>query len=82
MCSARKPAPSYSSFVLVNAMNPKCLIPVLIVAALSGCATSTSTDPVRQRALAKVEQARADGSLPLTEAQYVYPNLTAAHKAP
>ena len=62
-------------------MNFKPLIPVLLLAALSGCA-STSSDPVRARALADIDQARANGSLPLTEAQYVYPNWAAGHKAP
>jgi len=62
-------------------MNLKPLIPILFVAALSGCASTTS-DPVRARALADIEQARADGTFPLTEAQYVYPNWVAGHKAP
>jgi len=65
---------------MVNHMNPKFLIPVLLAAVLSGCA-ATPTDPVRARALADIEQARAEGSFPLTEAQYVYPNLAAAQQA-
>lgn len=58
-------------------MNPKYLIPVLLVAALTGCA-ATPTDPVRAQALADIQQARVAGSFPLTEAQYVYPRLVAA----
>ena len=65
---------------MVNHMNPKLLLPVLLVAALSGCA-ATPTDPVRAKALADIEQARAEGSFPLSEAQYVYPNLAAAQQA-
>jgi hypothetical protein len=70
---------------MVNDMNLKPLIPVLLVAALSGCASTAdlaAKDPVRARALADIEQAKADGSYPLSEAQYVYPNWTASHKAP
>jgi hypothetical protein len=70
---------------MVNDMNFKPLIPVLLVAALSGCASTanlTSSDPVRAHVLAELEQAKADGSYPLTEAQYVYPNWAASHKAP
>jgi hypothetical protein len=66
-------------------MNFKPLIPVMLVAVLSGCASNArlaSNDPVRARVLAELEQAKADGSYPLSEAQYVYPNWTAAHKAP
>lgn len=62
---------------MVNHMNPKFLIPVLLAAALTGCA-ATPTDPVRAKALADIEQARANGSFPLTEAEYVYPKLAAA----
>ena len=61
-------------------MNPTFLIPVLLVAALSGCA-ATPTDPVRAKALADIERARAEGSFPLSEADYVYPKLAAAHRA-
>jgi hypothetical protein len=70
---------------MVNDMNTKCFIPVLLVAALTGCASTdqlASTDPVRAHALAEIQQARADGTLPLTEAQYVYPNWAASSKAP
>jgi hypothetical protein len=70
---------------MVNDMNLKPLIPVLLLAALSGCASTAklaSNDPVRARVLAELEQAKADGSLPLTEAQYVYPNWVTSQKAP
>jgi hypothetical protein len=70
---------------MVNDMNLKPLIPVLLVAALSACASTgnvASQDPVRARVLAELEQAKADGSHPLTEAQYVYPNWVASQKAP
>jgi Domain of unknown function (DUF4148) len=70
---------------MVNLMNPKLLIPVLLAAALAGCAstdTVAANDPVRARVLADLAQAKADGSYPLTEAQYVYPNWAEPHKAP
>jgi opacity protein-like surface antigen len=64
-------------------MNFKSLIAVFLVAALAGCASAAAnTDPVRAQAAAGVAQARANGSLPLSEAQYVYPNWAAANKAP
>lgn len=66
---------------MVNDMKNKYLIPFLAAAVLSGCAT-TSNDPARARAIAGIEQARADGSLPLTEAAYVYPNWVKSDKAP
>lgn len=70
---------------MVNVMNLKPLIPVLLVAALTGCASTTNVaanDPVRARVLADLAQAKADGSYPLTEAQYVYPNWVNSQKAP
>jgi hypothetical protein len=68
---------------MVNDMNLKSLIPLFLAAALAGCAsTATGNDPIRAQAIADVAQARADGALPLTEAQYVYPNWAAAGKAP
>jgi hypothetical protein len=70
---------------MVNDMNLKPLIPVLLLAALSGCASTgnvASKDPVRAHVLAELEQAKADGSHPLTEAQYVYPNWVTSQKAP
>jgi hypothetical protein len=63
-------------------MKLKSLIPVLIAAALAGCATTGNNDPVRAHVAAELAQARADGSLPLSEAQYVYPNWAASRKAP
>jgi hypothetical protein len=70
----------------VNIMNLKTLIPVVLVAALAGCASTNgnvaSNDPVRARVQAELAQARADGTYPLTEAQYVYPNWPELHKAP
>lgn len=68
---------------MVNDMNSKLPVPLLFAALLSGCAsTATSNDPIRANAIAEVARARADGSLPLTEAQYVYPNWVASKKAP
>jgi hypothetical protein len=76
----------WSSFNEVNIMNLKTLIPVVLVAALAGCASTNgnvaSSDPVRARVQAELAQARADGTYPLTEAQYVYPNWPELHKAP
>jgi hypothetical protein len=66
---------------MVNDMKPKFLIPALLVAVLSGCA-STGNDPVRNRVLAELEQAKAEGTHPLTEAQYLYPNWVTPHQAP
>lgn len=46
-------------------------------ALLSGCASNPLTannDPVRARVLADLAQARANGTYPVTEAQFVYPN--------
>jgi hypothetical protein len=37
---------------------------------------------VRARVQAELAQAQADGTHPLSEAQYVYPNWAAPHKAP
>jgi len=54
-------------------MKTTFLIPALLVSLLAGCASTgpaTSNDPVRQRVLAELEQAKADGSYPLTEAAY------------
>lgn len=71
--------------ILVNVMNLKPLIPVIVAAALTGCASTTNVaadDPVRARVQAELAQARADGTYPLTEAQYFYPNWPELHKAP
>jgi len=79
MYSAERFAPLFLTMTKVNDMNPKFLIPALLVAALSGCA-ATPTDPVRAKALADIQQARAEGSFPLTEGQFVYPKLVAARQ--
>ena len=79
MYSAERSALPFLLMTKVNNMNPKFLIPVLFVAAPSGCA-ATPTDPVRAKALADIQQARAEGSFPLTEAQFVYPKLVAARQ--
>ena len=66
-------------------MNLKPLIPVVLVAALAGCASTTdgaAGDPVGARVRAELARARADGTYPLTEAQYVYPNWPELRKAP
>jgi len=57
-------------------MFTKTLIPALLVALLAGCASTNaaSTDPVRARVVAELEQARKDGTYPPSEANYVYPN--------
>ena len=57
-------------------MFTKTLIPALLVALLAGCASTqaASTDPVRARVVAELEQARKDGTYPPSEANYVYPN--------
>lgn len=69
--------------IIVNDMNSKILMPILIATVLSGCvSTATVDDPVRVHAIAEVARARADSSLPLTEAQYVYPNWAGMNKAP
>lgn len=68
---------------MVNDMNLNLLLPMLCAALLAGCASTLATgDPVRAHAIAEVARARADGSLPMTEAQYVYPNWAATKKAP
>ncbi|MEW6022770.1 MAG: hypothetical protein AB1807_11590 [Pseudomonadota bacterium] len=54
-------------------MKTTYLIPALLVTLLAGCASTNqvaSNDPVRQRVLAELEQAKADGSYPMTEAFY------------
>jgi len=58
-------------------MSVKYLVPAVLVALLAGCASTNnvaSTDPVRARVLAELDQARKDGSYPPSEADYVYPN--------
>jgi len=54
-------------------MKTTFLIPAILISLLAGCAStgaSTSNDPVRARVLAELEQAKADGSYPVTEAFY------------
>lgn len=49
------------------------LLPALILSLVAGCASTgnvASNDPVRARVLAELEQAKADGSYPITEAHY------------
>lgn len=57
-------------------MTSKLLIPAFLVLALSGCASArvANDDPVRARVLAELQQARVDGTYPVTETQYLYPN--------
>jgi hypothetical protein len=60
----------------VNNMNTKIYIPVILVSLLSGCAATDDlahNDPIRARVLAELEQAKAEGLVPITEAQYMYP---------
>ncbi len=49
------------------------LLPALLLSLVAGCASTNpavADDPVRARVLAELEQAKADGSYPITEAQY------------
>jgi hypothetical protein len=58
-------------------MSVKYIVPALLISLLAGCASTSnaaSTDPVRARVVAELEQARKDGSYPPSEADYVYPN--------
>jgi hypothetical protein len=58
-------------------MSVKYLVPAVLISLLAGCASTNnvaSTDPVRARVVAELEQARKDGSYPPSEADYVYPN--------
>lgn len=60
----------------------KILLPALLLSLVAGCASTNpagSNDPVRARVLAELEQAKADGSYPITEAHYA--NLPAPRKA-
>lgn len=61
----------------------KILLPALLLSLVAGCASTnqaSSNDPVRARVLAELEQAKADGSYPITEAHYA--NLPAPGMAP
>lgn len=58
-------------------MSTKYLLPALLISLLAGCASNqvaSTTDPVRARVVADLEQARKDGSYPPSEADYVTPN--------
>lgn len=58
-------------------MKTSRFLPVLLALSLSACATHTAAtgdDAVRQRVVAELAQAQKDGSSPLTEKQFVYPN--------
>lgn len=49
------------------------LLPALLLSLVAGCASTNpavADDPVRARVLAELEQAKADGSYPITEAHY------------
>jgi hypothetical protein len=57
-------------------MNTKICIPVILVSLLTGCAATEDlahNDATRVRVLAELEQAKADGLVPITESQYMYP---------
>jgi len=56
-------------------MSAKYLIPALVATLLAtGASAATTTDPVRARVVAELEQARQSGHFPPSEADYVYPN--------
>lgn len=61
------------------------LLPALLLSLVAGCASTNPAvagDPVRARVLAELEQAKADGSYPLTEAHYAnLPAPRASHAA-
>ncbi|MFC3458024.1 hypothetical protein [Massilia haematophila] len=59
------------------------LLPALLLSLVAGCASTNPAgvdDPVRDRVLAELEQAKADGSYPITEAHYA--NLPAPRNVP
>lgn len=59
------------------------ILPALLLSLVAGCASTNpagSDDPVRARVLAELEQAKADGSYPITEAHYA--NLPAPRTSP
>jgi hypothetical protein len=57
-------------------MSAKYLTAALLATLIAGAASAqtASTDPVRARVVADLEQARQDGRFPPSEADYVYPN--------
>jgi hypothetical protein len=57
-------------------MSSKYLIATVLATLLAGTASAqtATTDPVRARVVADLEQARKDGHFPPSEADYVYPN--------
>ena len=56
-------------------MSAKYLIPAVLATLLAtGASAATTTDPVRARVVAELEQARQSGHFPPSEADYVYPN--------
>ncbi|WP_312549399.1 hypothetical protein [Massilia sp.] len=59
------------------------LLPALLLSLVAGCASTNPAGvdaPVRDRVLAELEQAKADGSYPITEAHYA--NLPAPRNVP
>ncbi|WP_084677122.1 DUF4148 domain-containing protein [Massilia niastensis] len=57
-------------------MNPTFCVAAVLVILVSGCASTNdlaANDPTRVRVLAELEQARANGLVPVTEANYLYP---------
>ena len=58
-------------------MKTKVLVLPLVASILSGCAASSTApagDSIRQQALNDMQQAKEQGSFPLTEKQFTYPN--------
>lgn len=53
--------------------NSKLLLPAIALALLAGCASTGPDDGIRARNLAEIEQARKDGTFPITERNYVWP---------
>jgi len=60
-------------------MKTTSLTLLLLAASLAGCATSsTGGDAVQRQNMAELKQGWQDGSFPVTEKQFVYPNWLAA----
>ena len=58
-------------------MKTSRLLPALLALSLSACATHAPVvagDAVRQHLVAELIQAQQDGTYPLTEKQFTYPN--------